>query len=65
MFFFFFFVVDLVEDEDGNEEGLVWIGSIYININININERMEIWTRNSIIKLKGRATRTACRVFET
>ena len=57
----FFFVVDLVEDEDGNEEGLVWIDSIYINI----NERMEIWTRNSIIKLKGRATRTACRVFET
>ena len=48
-------------DEDGNEEGLVWIDSIYINI----NERMEIWTRNSIIKLKGRATRTACRVFET
>ena len=62
MFFFFFVVVvDLVEDEDGNEEGLVWIDSIYINI----NERMEIWTRNSIIKLKGRATRTACRVFET
>ena len=59
--FFFFFFVDLVEDEDGNEEGLVWIDSIYINI----NERMEIWTRNSIIKLKGRATRTACRVFET
>ena len=57
----FFFFVDLVEDEDGNEEGLVWIDSIYINI----NERMEIWTRNSIIKLKGRATRTACRVFET
>ena len=56
-----FFFVDLVEDEDGNEEGLVWIDSIYINI----NERMEIWTRNSIIKLKGRATRTACRVFET